>query len=429
MTADTRPGVAIFPWGDPIEEFLAPIGLVLDDFAEKMTGGWLFGYVAGLQQAGWRPIIVCVSGAVSEPTRLVHAGTGAPIWAVPPVRPGEAAAPAPNRESLRRWKGTPWRAWARILQEERCRAILVQEYEYARFDALVALGLRLGVPTYATFQGGDLTASPVEGVVRPWTLRLAAGLIVPSARERERLKARYGLNGDKVVAVPNPLDLDEWRAGDRSVARAELGLPHDAFVVVNHGRIDVHRKGLDILMEAWRRLVASRPDMDARLVLIGSGQGDADLADLIAGYAVPHLTWIREYVTDRVFVRRWLSAASAFAIASRTEGLPVAPLEAMACGLPVVASDAHGLPDIFEHGRTSGGLVVPREDPGAMAEALARLADDPHLRVDLGRAGRMRAERYGIPMVGEALARVLGRKARGAAAGGDAPSDLALRRV
>lgn len=412
--ADRRPTVAIFPWGDPIEEFLDPIGLTLDDFAERMTGGWLFGYAAGLSLAGWRPVMVCASRAVARPTRLVHAGTQAPIWAVPPRRDVPAGG-SPNRESLRRWRNVPWGAWARILREERCRAILVQEYEYARFDALVALGLRLGVPTYATFQGGDVTASPLEAAVRPWSLRAARGLIVPSARERERLRTRYGLDGAKVVAVPNPLDTEEWRAGDRATARAELGLPHDAFVVVSHGRIDLHRKGLDVLVAAWRRLAAARPD--ARLTLIGSGQDDAALRELLAATPAPGLTWISDYVTDRAFVRRWLSAANAYVIASRTEGLPVAPLEAMACGLPVVATDAHGLPDIFEHGRASGGLLVRREDAAALADALELLLSDPPLRVELGAAARRRAEGYGVPAVGQAIARVLAGRAPLAAAG------------
>ncbi|NEX95173.1 glycosyltransferase family 4 protein [Caulobacter sp. 17J65-9] len=392
-----------------------------------MTGGWLFGYVAGLFQAGWRPVIVCVSSTVSEPTRMVHAGTGAHLWAVPPLRPGGPAEASPNRESVRRWKSAPLRAWAHVLKEERCRAILVQEYEYARFDSLVTLGLRMGLPTYATFQGGDVTASPVEGLARRLTLRLAAGLIVPSARERERLKKRYGVSGAKVVSVPNPLDTDEWRAGDRAVARAELGLPHDAFVVVTHGRIDVQRKGLDVLVAAWRRVVQTVPD--AQLTLIGSGQDDDLLADLIAEAPTPGLTWIRDYVTDRAFVRRWLSAANAYVIASRTEGLPVAPLEAMACGLPVVATDAHGLPDIFENGRMSGGLLVPRENPAALAQALEQLVDDMHLRCDLGRNARLRAEHYGIPAVGAALGKVLSRRTRGAPKAEDAPASWALRRA
>ena len=120
------------------------------------------------------------------------------------------------------------------------------------------------------------------------------------------------------------------------------------------------------------------------------------------------MTWISSYVTDRPRMRRWLSAADAYLITSRTEGMPVAPLEAMACGLPVVSSDAHGLPDIFAAGEEHGGIVTAREDVDAIVTALERLASDPDLRSRLGRAARRRVEEhFSIPAVGAALSRFL----------------------
>ena len=69
-----RPSLAIFPWGDVIEEFLDPLGLTADDYADRMRGGWLFGYVAGLQAQGWRPVIVYASERVDAPgdSRALH---------------------------------------------------------------------------------------------------------------------------------------------------------------------------------------------------------------------------------------------------------------------------------------------------------------------------------------------------------------------
>ena len=107
-------------------------------------------------------------------------------------------------------------------------------------------------------------------------------------------------------------------------------------------------------------------------------------------------------------MRRWLSAADVYLITSRTEGMPVAPLEAMACGLPVVSSDAHGLPDIFAAGEEHGGIVTAREDVGAIVTALERLACDPDLRSRLGHAARRRVEAYfAVPAVGAALSSFL----------------------
>jgi starch synthase len=407
--------VALFPWGDVIEEFLDPIGLTLDDFAQRMTGGWLFGYVAALQSAGWRAVIVCASARVDVPTVLRHAGSGAAIHAVPGRRC--AAEWGSSQRAKELWRGTPWCAFAAVLRAERCDAILAQEYEYARFDALAAMSLRLRLPLFAVFQGGDRTLSPIEGRVRRWSLRRCSGLIVASARERERLAGAYARLALRVAPIANPLDCEEWQASPRDQARAALGLPRgdDVLLVINHGRIDIHRKGLDVLLDAWRRFSAQRPRV--RLQLIGSGHDHAAFERLLAEAALPSITWQAAYLTDRAELRRWLSAADVYVTTSRTEGMPVAPLEAMACGLPVVSSCAQGLPDIFEHGERSGGIVVPCADAAATAGALERLAASAELRAQLGAAAlRTVRARFSVEAVGRQLADFIGRDLASSAA-------------
>jgi glycosyltransferase involved in cell wall biosynthesis len=398
------PTVAIFPWGEVIEQFLDSLGLDLDGFVNKMTGGWLFGYVLALQRQGWRPIIVCASERVQTATRLTHAGTGAPVWAVPARR--STRLPGASPHCVEQWLRSPMRGFAAVLSQERCVAVIAQEYEYFRFDLLTRLGKRRRIPVYGTFQGGDTTLSALERMVRPSSLRLCNGLIVASARERARLAQTYPRLRAPVADIPNPLDCDEWRPVDRAQARAELGLATNAFIVVNHGRTDIGRKGLDILVAAWTQFATRRPDVQA--YLIGSGQDHAAFAQLLRQRAPDRLTWLSSYITDRPRMRQWLSAADAYLITSRTEGMPVAPLEAMACELPVVSSDAHGLPDIFAAGEEHGGIVTAREDVGAIVTALERLARDPDLRSRLGRAARRRVEEhFSIAAVGAALSRFL----------------------
>ncbi|HKP24491.1 MAG TPA: glycosyltransferase family 4 protein [Dongiaceae bacterium] len=387
-----------------IEQFLDSLDLDLNDFACKMTGGWLFGYVLALQHQGWRPIIVCPSDRVDAPMRLIHAGTGAPIWAVPAKR--SRRLPGESMPCIEQWLRSPNPDFLTVLSQERCVAIIAQEYEYFRFDALARLGQRQGIPVYATFQGADVTLSAVERLVRPRSLGLCHGLIVASARERTRIAGTYARLKAPVADIPNPLDCDEWRPSDRAQARAELGLPANPFIAVNHGRTDIGRKGLDILVEAWKQFAERRPD--AQAYLIGSGPDHAAFAQLLRDRAPDRLTWISSYVTDRPRMRQWLSAADAYLITSRSEGMPVAPLEAMACELPVISSDAHGLPDIFAAGEEHGGIVTAREDISAIVTALERLANDPSLRLRLGRAARRRVEQhFSIPAVGAALSRFL----------------------
>ncbi|NTJ62081.1 glycosyltransferase family 4 protein [Agrobacterium rhizogenes] len=394
--------IALFPWGDVIEEFLEPIGLELQDFVERMTGGWLFGYAAALSSVGHKPIIVCVSERVNRIECYEHSGTGTPIWVAPARRPWQGHSFAVY--SLRRWCATPLSAFREILARTRCDLLLTQEYEYTRFDALAWLARGLNLPLYATFQGGDRTLSWIEAAARQLSLRACRGLIVASAAERERLAKAYPRIAVDIANIPNPLDTREWQATDRSEARANLGLPQDCFIVLNHGRIDIRRKGLDVLLKAWERFAGASGASACRLVIIGSGQDNDAFAKLVRESELANVQWLSGYMTDRTLIRRWLSAADVYVTASRVEGMPVAPLEAMACGLPVIASDAQGLPDIFADGEASGGLMVGQEQPEEIERALARLRDDRALRVRLGASARQRVtEKFSIEAVGAAL--------------------------
>jgi starch synthase len=119
---------------------------------------------------------------------------------------------------------------------------------------------------------------------------------------------------------------------------------------------------------------------------------------------LPGVLWLNEFVHDRTTIRRYLSAADVYAFASRHEGFPVALIEAMACNLPVVATDAQGVPDILEGGEASGGLMVPRDDSSALALALGRVLDNPAWSRELGKRARSRIEAcFSLESVGKQL--------------------------
>jgi glycosyltransferase involved in cell wall biosynthesis len=116
------------------------------------------------------------------------------------------------------------------------------------------------------------------------------------------------------------------------------------------------------------------------------------------------VSWVNEFVHDRFAIRRYLSAADIYVFPSRHEGFPVAPLEAMGCGLPIVATDAQGIPDILEGGEASGGLIVPRDNAAELARALGRLLDDDAWRLELGKRARRRIEaEFSLEAVGRQL--------------------------
>jgi glycosyltransferase involved in cell wall biosynthesis len=142
------------------------------------------------------------------------------------------------------------------------------------------------------------------------------------------------------------------------------------------------------------RLLADRRD-DFQLALVGRGTEGAELASAICEAGVDHVV---ATLGPRRDVPAILAAADVFVLSSKRETFGLAPLEAMAAGVPVVASDLPALDDLFTDGRE--GLKVPPGDPEALAAALARLLDDIALARRLGGAGRERAKRFGTePMV------------------------------
>jgi starch synthase len=180
-------------------------------------------------------------------------------------------------------------------------------------------------------------------------------------------------------------------------------LPEDAAVACWHGRIDIRRKGLDILVQAWKRVCEERPDADLRLLLCGGGAGNDKLRKLMEEADLRGVHWHEGYTTDRAIVRRQLAASDLFVFPSRHEGFAVAPMEAMACGRAVVACSAPGVEDLLE-GQRSGGIVVGKNARKRLPRALGRLLDDREQAWHMGKEGRRRIEEhYSLESIGEEL--------------------------
>jgi glycosyltransferase involved in cell wall biosynthesis len=270
------------------------------------------------------------------------------------------------------------------------------------------LGRLLRLPVYATFQGGDRHVGRFEDFIRPITLRGAQGLIIGPKLEAQRIMEQYGVAAKKIWRIYNPIDVDLWRPTGRDEARQALGLTRDSCVVIYHGRIDMHRKGLDLLLDAWELIRAEPAGHDARLLIIGSGHDDILLRERMQRPELSNVQWISRYELDRTVMRRYLSASDFYVLPSRSEGFPVAPLEAMACGLPVIGSDIPAMSTILECGTHSGGIIVRRDDVGALTEALRQLMASPELRRNLGAQARRNVEqRFSIPAVGRQLGQML----------------------
>jgi starch synthase len=407
------PAVAIIHSSDLIEDWLDHLDLSLQDLTEKLMGSWTFGYAAALSRADVGSILVLITRRVDRPERRVHEPTGAVIWLLPPPRAyslvdDALASPRLRASRLARairqhvvpYLATPFLPLARVLRADGCRAIVCQEYECPRFDVLVPIGRLIGLPVFPCYHAGD-GRSGFEGLLHPITMRACAGVIVSADFEASRVQRAYRVPTDKLARIPNPLDHDVWKPEDRDQAREKLGIPADALVAIWHGAVYLPAKGLDVLAAAWKRVTRSRPGRDLRLVLVGGGADTRTFARLVVESALPGVTLPEGWVHDRNRLRRYLSAADLYVFSSRWEGYPNALLEAMACGLPVVATEIAGVPDIVGQGDDAGGLLVPPDDPKSLSDAVGQLLDNADLRRKLARRARLRIDdRFSLDVVG-----------------------------
>lgn len=174
---------------------------------------------------------------------------------------------------------------------------------------------------------------------------------------------------DKLAFLPNPL----MPAPSRE--QADLAVP----TIVTVGRL-VEQKGLDVLLTAWSKASTALPGW--RLMLIGGGPLDGELKALAAKLGVAGSVTFAGHVDDPFPL---LKAAKLFVLTSRFEGTPNALLEAMACGLPAIVSNASPGPcELIGTGDDAAGLIVPVEDAEATAAAMVSLASDEALRKRLG---------------------------------------------
>ena len=409
------PRVAVVPWGTPLEVFLDPLGKTLDDFCERWSGGWLFGYAEALRLAGYEPTLVVSSRTVARETSRRHAATGTPVTVLPAPRHQPSAAPG-VRGDLSAYRSALPPGLLGVLS--RHDAVLLQEYEEPRADLLAWWGRLRGTPVLASFQGGapPWAPAPVQRLVRGPSLRRLGGLLVGSAEEEDRVVRDHRLPRERVHRVLNPVDVTAWAPRERAAARARLHLPGDAFVVAWHGRVDLRRKGLDVLVGAWRLLCERAPAADLRLQLVGSGQDDAALRSLLDGPGLRGVGWLAEYAAPEQ-VRERLAACDLWVSASRHEGFAVAPVEAMASGRAVVLSDAPGVEELVGTPGGSGARVVPRGAAPALASALLEALQSRSELDRRGRAARARVEQVcSVAAVSRQLAAALGAAAAPATA-------------
>jgi len=277
-----------------------------------------------------------------------------------------------------------------VLARERSRYSIIHCSTFGYMSGLAVLvGRILGRPTLLRVATESDVREFAEG--RHWKYRLffwllhrAAGVIAPSGAIRDEL-LRAGFSRERIIYFANAVDVNRFRPAtppEKAEAKSALGLSKDTAIIGTVARL-VQRKGIDVLLRAFGIV---RHSHRVHLIVVGDGPLGEELRALARELRIEDsISWLG-FQADPV---KWLEAMDVFAFPSRLEGVPNAVLEAMAVGLPIVATTIGGVVDILEEGRT--GLLISPNDPEALAGALDRLLANAPLRADLGYHARNRA--------------------------------------
>lgn len=246
----------------------------------------------------------------------------------------------------------------------------------------------LGIPCVSTLHTFD---DPPSGTRDAWRTRLMwasmrhlhARVIAVSEAVRIHHMEHGRLPADKVVTIYNGVDVEAFERSDpsrRLSLRDGLGIAPEAAVIASVAVLR-EAKGLQYLIDAMSRIHETVPA--AKLLIVGEGEFGPALLRQAAGLGLEgHVV----FTGMRADVADLLAMSDLFVLPTLGDVLPTVVAEAMAAGLPVVASNVGGLPEMVDDGRT--GILVPPSDAGRLADACSRLLLEPQLAESMGRAGR-----------------------------------------
>lgn len=250
------------------------------------------------------------------------------------------------------------------------------------------------IGTYAAKIAGLNRIISWEAVTQPYKLkhltayRLASkwftrSVAVSHAIERQVNSKRH-VSPSKTCTIQYGVDIKQFAPGrDRSLYR-ELGLNSDHILIGTVARF-TEQKGHQYLIEAVPEVTRIYPS--ARFIFIGDGPLHSELDRLVRSLGVSEAVHFLGFRKD---IPRLLRNLDLFVLPSMYEGLPNVVLEAMACGLPVIATAVDGTPEAVVHGKT--GFLVPSGQPKSLEDAIISLLNEPGKLKQFGRAGRKRIE-------------------------------------
>ncbi|NOT07124.1 MAG: glycosyltransferase family 4 protein [Gemmatimonadales bacterium] len=281
----------------------------------------------------------------------------------------------------------PAAVWSLVKQCRAERLDVLHSHEFAMAIYATAAARLHSLPHVITMHGNQqMTAAWRRRVALRWAFRRSRATVAVSSATKAQLDADLGLPEGMVRVIRNGVPKPN---GNAEAVRREVGVAPGEIVLLMVGNMD-HRKGHMVLLNALALLEDRGRRFPWRLLVAGGRGGDqeAPVAEFVAARGWGGRVNV---LLQRSDVPDLLAAADIFLMPSLWEGLPLAVLEAMLAGRPVLASRTSGIPEAIESG--VDGVLVPPGDAAALADALAPLLADPARRALLGDAARRRAER------------------------------------
>jgi len=283
-----------------------------------------------------------------------------------------------NRNALRQY-----RSLARLIKERGIQLIHCHDFYSNIFGAIAAkLARRKTLITSRRYMG--LVFSPAQRLVQRLAYSFSAAIISNSEAVARLMVRKELVPRRKIHCIYNGIDTDRFRPLPPSAQLAEsLGLLNGAPVVGTVARLHP-RKGQETLIRAAATIHGKHPDV--RFLIVGDGPARNDLEGLAQELGVADVV---VFAGERGNVPELLALMRISVLASLTESFPNAVLEAMACALPVVATNVGGVPELVTDGET--GYLVPAENPDALADRIFKILDNPGLASGMGNLARKRA--------------------------------------
>jgi glycosyltransferase involved in cell wall biosynthesis len=264
--------------------------------------------------------------------------------------------------------------------------LFIKSLKYARSADIIhaqwSLTAMIGVllkkiykkPLVLTERGSSLNAAMeyrFTRMVLKWILENCDYITANSFNQISRIKS-LGFEGN-VCAVPNGIDTDKFRPEDKNKARNRLGLPKDKRIILFVGWL-VKGKGVDYLLESVKKIKVHFPDM--LVVIVGGGLEFKNYKRYVSENGLERsVVFTGPKMSDEI--PKFMNAADIFVLPSLSEGRPNVVAEAMACGLPVIATAVNGTPELIEDG--IDGILIEPESPKDIEDAVLRLFGDTKL--------------------------------------------------